>query len=174
MAKIPYVEKENAPDDIKPIYENLEKQFGLVPNVLKAMANSPELFKGFMPFLGAALGQSQVSSDLKELAIVTTTKLCGCSYCTAHHTAAGKRAGLSEDKINATPEYNSPVFSEKEKAVVRYASELTKNVAASDEVLDELRKHFDNAQIAELNMVVGSFNVLTRFADTFKVELEKQ
>lgn len=173
MAKIPYVEKANAPDDIKPIYENLEKQFGMVPNVLKAMANSPELFKGFMPFLGAALGQSRVSSDLKELAIVTTTKLCGCNYCTAHHTAAGKRAGLSDEKINAAPDHQSSVFSEKEKAVVRYASELTQNVAAGDDVLNELRKHFDDSQVAELNMVVGSFNVLTRFADTFKVDLEK-
>jgi hypothetical protein len=39
--------------------------------------------------------------------------------------------------------------------------------------LDELRKYFDEAQIAELNMVNGVFHVLTRFADTFKVELEK-
>jgi uncharacterized peroxidase-related enzyme len=172
MARISYVERDNAPDDIKAIYDNLEKKFGVVPNVLKAMANSPELFRGFMPFLAAALGESKVSSGLKELAILTTTKLNGCNYCTAHHKAAGKRAGLTEDKINATPDPSSPALDEKEKAVVRFAHEVTKNVSASEESLNELRKYFDESQIAELNMVIGVFNVLTRFADTFKVDLE--
>ncbi len=44
MAKIPYVEKENTSDDIRLIYEQMENKFGLIPNVIKAMANSPELF----------------------------------------------------------------------------------------------------------------------------------
>lgn len=173
MARISYVEKDSAPDNIKAVYEQLEKKFGVVPNVLKGMANSPELFMGFMPFLGAALGPSKVDSATKELAIITTSKLNGCAYCTAHHTAAGKRAGLSEEKINAAPDENSPALDDREKAVVRYSKELAQNVAASQESLDELSKHFDEGQIAELNMVNGVFHVLTRFADTFKVELEK-
>jgi hypothetical protein len=55
MARIDYIEKENAPENVKAVYEQLEKKFGIVPNVLKGMANSTELFMGFMPFLGAAL-----------------------------------------------------------------------------------------------------------------------
>ena len=173
MAKIGYVEKDDAPDNVKAVYEQLEKSFGVVPNVLKGMANSTELFMGFMPFLGATLGPSKVDNATKELAILTTTKLNGCGYCTAHHTAAGKRAGLSDEKIDAVPDESSPAFDDREKAVVRFSKELAQNVAASQESLDELRKHFDDAQIAELNMVNGTFHVLTRFADTFKVELEK-
>jgi len=173
MARIAYVEKENAPDNVKAVYEQLEKTFGIVPNVLKGMANSTELFMGFMPFLSAALGSSKVDNATKELAILTTSKLNSCSYCTAHHTAAGKRAGLTDEKLAATPDETSPAFDDREKAVVRFSKELAQNVAASQESLDELRKYFDDAQIAELNMVNGVFHVLTRFADTFKVELEK-
>ncbi len=173
MARIGYVEKENAPDNVKAVYEQLEKMFGIVPNVLKAMANSNELFMGFMPFLGAALGPSKVDNATKELAILTTSKLNGCGYCTAHHTGAGKRAGLTDEKIEATPDETSPALDDREKAVVRFSKELAQNVAASQESLDELRKYFDEGQIAELNMVNGVFHVLTRFADTFKVELEK-
>lgn len=172
MAKIPYVEKDQAPENIQAIYDNLQNMFGVVPNVIKAMANAPELLTGFMPFLGAALGPSLVSGDIKELAILTTTKLNGCTYCTAHHTAAGKRAGLSDEKIAAADDPNSSALDEKEKAVVQYATELAKNIAASDETLSALKNHFTDAQIAEINMVTGTFHVLTRFADTFKVELE--
>ncbi|MEM7009792.1 MAG: hypothetical protein AAF462_11730, partial [Thermodesulfobacteriota bacterium] len=60
MARIGYVEKDNAPDNVKAVYEQLEKTFGVVPNVLKGMANSTELFMGFMPLLGATLGPSKV------------------------------------------------------------------------------------------------------------------
>ncbi len=173
MAKIPYVEKEDAPENIQGMYDALQKKFGVVPNVIKAMANSPELLSGFLPFLGAALGPSKVSGDIKELAILTTSKLNGCSYCTAHHTAAGKRTGLTDEKIAAADDPNSDALDDKEKAVVRYSSELAKNVAASDEALNELRKYFDYGEIAEITMVAGVFHVLTRFADTFKVELER-
>lgn len=173
MAKIPYVEKEGLPENIQGMYDALQNKFGVVPNVIKAMANSPELLSGFMPFLGAALGPSKVSGDIKELAILTTSKLNGCQYCTAHHTAAGKRAGLTDEKIAAAVDPSSDALDGKEKAVVRYSSELAKNVAASDEALNELRKYFDDGQIAEITMVAGVFHVLTRFADTFKVELER-
>lgn len=148
MARITYVEKENAPDNVKAVYEQLEKTFGMVPNVLKGMANSTELFMGFMPFLGAALGPSKVDNATKELAILTTSKLNGCNYCTTHHTAAGKRAGLTDEKLAATPDETSPAFDDREKAVVRFSKELAQNVAASQESLDELRKYFDEGQIA--------------------------
>jgi alkylhydroperoxidase family enzyme len=49
---------------------------------------------------------------------------------------------------------------------------VTENVAASEESLNELGKHFNESQIAELSIVIGVFNLLTRFADTFKVDLE--
>jgi uncharacterized peroxidase-related enzyme len=173
MARIRYLEKEDVPAEVKAIYEQLEKKFGMVPNVIKAMANSPLLMQGFVPFLAAALSPSAVDAPLKELTILTTTKINGCSYCTAHHTVAGKRAGLTKEKIEALPDFNSPLLDEKEKAVVRFAKEVTEKVSASEESINELRKYFNESQIAEINLVSGVFNVLTRFADTFKVDLER-
>ena len=67
MAKIAYVEKENLPENLQSMYDGLQQKFGVVPNVIKAMANSPELLAGFMPFLGAALGPSRVSNFITLL-----------------------------------------------------------------------------------------------------------
>ena len=172
MAKIAYVEKGDAPENIQQMYDGLQSKLGVVPNVIKAMANSPELLAGFMPLLGATLGPSKVSPDIKELSILTTSKLNGCTYCTAHHTVAGKRAGLSEEKIAAADDPTSSALDDKEKAVVQFSKELAQNVAASDEALQEMRKYFNDGEIAEIIMVTGTFHILTRFADTFKVDLE--
>ncbi|MEM4409704.1 MAG: hypothetical protein QXI19_13280 [Candidatus Caldarchaeum sp.] len=54
MARIPHVEKESAPPDVRAVYQQVEKKFGMVPNVLKAMANSPEVLLG--PW-GSELGE---------------------------------------------------------------------------------------------------------------------
>lgn len=45
MARIPYVQKDTAPPEVKELYENFAGQFNLrdVPNVVKALANSPTL-----------------------------------------------------------------------------------------------------------------------------------
>ncbi len=174
MARISYVEKDQAPAEVRAIYEQLEKNLGIVPNVIKAMANSPGLLQGFMPFLEAVLSSSAVDAPLKELAILTTTKINGCKYCTAHQTVAGKRAGLTKKKIEALPDFNSSSLDEKEKAVVRFAKEVTERVSASEESMNELHKYFNGSQILELNLVIGAFNILTRFADTFKVDLEPE
>src|SRR4029077_1011549 len=50
MARVPYVEKGTADPEIRNLYEGFEAQFGVrgVPNVAKALANSPGLAsKGF-------------------------------------------------------------------------------------------------------------------------------
>ena len=55
---------------------------------------------------------------------------------------------------------------------MRFAKEVTEKISASEESINELRKYFNGSQILELNLVIGAFNILTRFVDTFKVDLE--
>jgi len=172
MARISLVEKEKAPDEVKAVYEQVQKKFGMVPNIVKGLAHSPAFLQTFLPFLGTVLGPSKLDQKLKELAILTTTKLNGCSYCTAHHTAMGKGAGLTNEKIQAVPDPAGSVFDDRERAVIRFAKEVTEKVTASEEALTELKKYFSEEEIVELNLAVGLFNLLTRFADTFKIDLE--
>ncbi len=171
MARIPYVEKDNAPPEVKAIYEQLEQRYGAVPNMVKGLANSPSLFQTLMPFLRSVLGPNTLDPQIKELAILTTTKLNLCSYCTTQHTAMGQKVGLSMEKIAQLPEEDD-IFDERERAVIRFAKEVTENVSATEESINALRKYFDETQIVELNLTIGAFNLLTRFTDTFKVELE--
>jgi len=171
MARISFVEKDKAPPEVKAIYERLEQRYGTVPNLVKGLANSPSLFQTLMPFLRSVLGPNSLDPQIKELAILTTTKLNQCSYCTSQHTAMGQKVGLSIKKIAQLPEEND-IFDEREKAVIRFAREVTENVSASEESINVLRKYFNETQIVEFNLTIGAFNLLTRFADTFKIDIE--
>jgi len=63
----------------------------------------------------------------------------------------------------------SPLFTEKEKAVLLYAERVTRGAAAIREgTLEELRKHFDEGQIVELTLTVCAANFTNRFNDALR------
>ncbi len=60
MARVPYVEKGAADPEIRKLYEGFEAQFGVrgVPNVAKALANSPGLASKVFPLGNYFMNQS--------------------------------------------------------------------------------------------------------------------
>jgi alkylhydroperoxidase family enzyme len=79
---------------------------------------------------------------------------------------------VTEEQIRALTFYErSPLFSDKEKAVILYADRLTRGSAALRETtIQELRKHFSDDQIVELTLVVCMANFTNRFNDGLRLE----
>ncbi len=67
-----------------------------------------------------------------------------------------------------------PAFNEQERAVSRYATEITQNVKIADSTFDALRTFLDNEQIVELTMNTGFYNMVVRFLSATQVELEPE
>ena len=80
MAAISYLEKDQAGPQARPVLEQLEKGFGALPNIFKAMAHSPGLLGAFVSFFGALLEQSKLDPKLRELAYIKTSALNECHY----------------------------------------------------------------------------------------------
>jgi hypothetical protein len=80
MARISYVEKEQAPKELQLLYEQMEKRIGFMPNALKGFAHTPELVTAFYPFMMKILGPGRVDSLLKEIAFLRTSVINECSY----------------------------------------------------------------------------------------------
>ncbi len=67
----------------------------------------------------------------------------------------------------------SPLFGEREKAVVRWAELVTWNKARyDDDAFAQLSKHFDSTEIVELTTVAAFRGLMNRFMDSFQIELE--
>lgn len=80
--------------------------------------------------------------------------------------------GVTEEQIRALTFYErSPLFDDREKAVILYADRLTRGAAAvRDGTLQELRQHFSEDQIVELTLVICAANFTNRFNDGLRVE----
>jgi alkylhydroperoxidase family enzyme len=76
MARVSYVEPQNAPPEVKEIYEKVLK--GKPGNIQKALAHQPQLLKTFLPFYGS-IGRS-LGQRLYEMIYIRVAYINNCQY----------------------------------------------------------------------------------------------
>jgi uncharacterized peroxidase-related enzyme len=137
----------------------------------RVMANRPEVFKNFVPLYGAIMGPGTVDRRIKELVYLACSYTNQCAYCTAAHTATGKKAGISEDEMRALQTGQDQCFSGAERAAIGYARELTRtaNAAASR---DALTGHFSQEQVVEITLIAAMANFTNRFNNGLMLQPE--
>jgi AhpD family alkylhydroperoxidase len=77
------------------------KQLGRVPNLYRAMANSPKALGAYLAFRGALQGGALDNKMCERIALLTA-ELNSCDYCVAAHSFRGHKIGLSPEDLNAT------------------------------------------------------------------------
>ncbi|MFZ0201381.1 MAG: carboxymuconolactone decarboxylase family protein [Candidatus Sulfotelmatobacter sp.] len=169
MARIRLVAPEDASQEVREIYETALR--GKPGNVQKALAHRPETLKNFLSFY-ASVGRS-LDRKLYELVYLRVSFINGCHYCTQHHVASSKRAGLTAEDWAALKAGNYSRYSEKERAALIYVEKLTRAPhQISDADFDELKKRFSDAEIVDLHMLAGLANLTNRLTDPLGLELE--
>jgi alkylhydroperoxidase family enzyme len=69
----------------------------------------------------------------------------------------------------------SPLFDVRERAVLAWSEAMTLNTAKSDDrAWNELRRHFNDAEIVEISLASAMFNMINRLNDSFRTELESE
>lgn len=70
---------------------------------------------------------------------------------------------------------DSPLLSPREKAAVLWAEHVTRNTArARGDVYGAVREHFAEAEVVELTLMVGFFNMFNRFMDALDIPVEAE
>ncbi len=163
--------KEQAAPEVQTTFEKLAGRAGKVPNIFAAMAHRPAVLNAFLPLYKAVINEGTVDAKYKELAYLRTSMVNGCEYCTRAHIASSKKAGVTEEQVDALPFYSrSPLFDEKEKATILYADRVTRGAAAlRAPALQDLRKYYDEGQIAELTLTICMANFTNRFNDALEL-----
>jgi AhpD family alkylhydroperoxidase len=110
--------------------------------------------------------EKRLSLDPETILLVTTqsSMINGCTFCADLHMAQAVQARLGLAKFKALPEFaTSPVFSERERAVLAYTEEITRTRNVSDATFESLRKHVNEQQVIEitwLNAIGNFFNLM--------------
>ena len=83
--------------------------------------------------------------------------------------AVGVKAGIPEETLAALTSYKeSPHFTERDKAALEYAEQVTRDDReVSDECFSRLRQHFSQPEIVELTFIIGYQTFASKFAKAF-------
>ncbi len=89
----------------------------------------------------------------------------------------GQALGLTDAELEALQgNYrDSAEFDEREKAVLGWSEAMTLNTAKRDDgAWNEMRRLFSDAEIVEISLACGLFNMINRLNDSFRTELEPE
>ncbi|HJU29077.1 MAG TPA: carboxymuconolactone decarboxylase family protein [Candidatus Binataceae bacterium] len=175
MARVPYVEKDAASPEMKKLYDGFEAQFGVraVPNVVKALANSPGLAAKVFPLANYFMNQSPLSPRLRELAVLMLMKRCDCEYGFVRHIEIAKRVGLTQRQIDEVGSYRSSgAFTDDEKIILQYAEDLTTKARVDDDLFRRAEGIAGKDGIVDLTGAIAFWNMMARNLNALQVGLE--
>jgi uncharacterized peroxidase-related enzyme len=161
MARLNLIATEDANDKAKELLGAVKAKLGLVPNMTRAMVNSPAVLEGYL-HLSGALGKGKLSAKTREQLALTVSQENECDYCLAAHSAIGKMVGLSADQIRDSR--LGTAVDAKTDVLIRFARKVNETRGrVSDWDIEEVRQAgFDDGAIAEVVAQVA-LNVFTNY-----------
>jgi 4-carboxymuconolactone decarboxylase len=171
MPRIPYFEIETATGKHAKMLGKLNPML----NIYRMLANSESASKGFLRMGNALLYRCELDPGLRELAIVRVGRLSRAAYEVFQHERIAREVGVAEEKITALRDatIEAPVFSDHEKAVLRFADDVVRNVRASDRTLKAVASFLSPGALTELTLTIGYYMMVCRFLETTGVEGEE-
>jgi uncharacterized peroxidase-related enzyme len=170
MPQVPPLTDAQAPEAAKSLFQAIQAKFGMVPNIFRTMGQAPEVLQATLA-LNQAI-QGDLAPTLRELAYLKTSQVNGCRYCLHYHKTLGRKAGLTDQKIEELDNYErSSAYSDLEKAVLRFAEEWTRQGKVGAATLERLKRDLSPSQMVVLAATVGLANWTNRFNETLGIEL---
>jgi uncharacterized peroxidase-related enzyme len=144
-----------APAASRPLLEGVQKQFGVVPNLFRLVANNPVALESYLGLLGS-VSKGVVPAPTRERIALAVAEVNGCSYCLSAHTYLGKNLAKLDD-AEITANRNGASNDAKADAAVRFAVKVARergHVGEAD--LNAVKAAgYDDAQVIEIVLHVA-------------------
>ena len=74
------LKKEQLPKELHKVYDSIQEEIGMVPNLLGVVARFPAALKTLIQFYDAVMGKGKIDARYKELAYLKTSSINACRY----------------------------------------------------------------------------------------------
>jgi AhpD family alkylhydroperoxidase len=169
-ARVKLLERDAVTPESAALYDALLSQRGVVPNMFKALAYSPDIAKGVAGFLKPLLSDGALPGWYKELIAVRVSMLCESEYAVRAHSISAQKKGASAAQIAAVADFENGPYTEKERLGFRLAGHLHGGGRQVDDAFyNQLKSVFDDAALVELFLTAAAFEMFPRFIDGLRI-----
>jgi alkylhydroperoxidase family enzyme len=170
MARLPYVDPARAPAQVRETLERLPVSL----NVFRMMAHAENDFRPLVGLGTAILGRQKLDAKLRELAILRVAMLSPARYEWVQHVPIARATGATEAQVAALErgDIDAPCFDPLERAVLRFTTEVVRDVRASEATFAAVAELLSPQEIVELILTVGYYMMVARLLETTAVDLD--
>jgi 4-carboxymuconolactone decarboxylase len=143
-------------------------------NVFRMVAGAPHAVRPFLA-LGGAVLSTALDARRREIAVLRVAHATGASYEWTQHEQLARYAGVTQAEIEAIRS-EEPVagLDEECNLICRVADEVSRDVRLSDEALERIIGRYGAREAAELILLVSYYNMVSRFLESTRVEVEDE
>ena len=175
MTRVPFVDPDSDPELAGLAAGFRGRRGGQLINIYRTLLHSPDLAKSWFDHVNAVRWGTKLDGRLREIVIIRVGHLNACAYIIKQHVPRlAAPEGLTETDCAALADWpQRSAFSTRERAALAYADAMTREIAVSGEVFAALGPHFDQREIVELTVLIGTYNMHSRVVCALDIELEK-
>ena len=175
MARVSLIEEKDHPE-LESFIDTIKGgRGGRLINVYKLLLHTPPIAEAWFNHVGAVRWKTALDGQTREIVIIRVGLLNRVDYVfNAHVPKYAVQEGLTVAQCHSLKDWeNSPLFDAKQRAILAYTDAMTRNVQVPQAVFDALRPHFDERQIVELTVLIGTYNMHTRVLQALEIDPEQ-
>ena len=174
MARVPLIQEQDHPELAELIEKFRSGRRGKLINIYRMLLNSPAFAESWFNHSNAVRWKTTLDGRLREIVIIRMGHLAGSQYVLRQHVPSLALAeGLSLEECDALADWSaSNMFSDRERAALAYTDTMTRDIDVPDEIFAEVKRHFDDRQIVELTVLIGTYNMNARVLQALELDLE--
>ena len=98
MATLGFIEYADAPEEVRAVYDDImeTRRTDYINNFWKALAHDPATLKRTWESIKQIMAPGALDALTKEMVYLAISSSNGCGYCIASHTAAARKAGMTD------------------------------------------------------------------------------
>jgi 4-carboxymuconolactone decarboxylase len=174
MARVTQIEEGNHPELMEIMARIRGARRGRLINVYKLLLHSPALAESWFAHNNAVRWKTSLDGRLRELVIIRIGYLACVPYIVGQHVPNLAIAeGLSLAECDALKDWEAAtLFDARERAVLRYADSMTRDIHVPETVFAGLKPYFDERAIVELTVLIGTYNMHARVMQALEIDPE--
>jgi alkylhydroperoxidase family enzyme len=141
--------------------------------VFTTIARHPRLFRRWLLFADGLLLRGSLPRADTELLVLRAAWNCAGWYVWVQHAGLAPAHGLPRELVEAIPDGpDSPVWTDRQRALLFAADELDRNRVLTDATWTELAGQLSDRELIELCFVVGHYEMLASTLNSLGVQPE--
>lgn len=170
MARVPYVESEDVPEEHRDLLVSSLQNRPL--HVYQALGNNPAVLAGMRGFLGSLWSDSGLSDRRRELVVLAVTREIDNAYEWHQHVRIARGEGVADETIGAISAGEFDALEAEEATLLRYALAVVRG-EVDDRVHDAVADLYDDSAVVGIAALAEGYAALGGVIDALGVELEE-